>query len=197
MCDQCIKNTSHAFFDCNTPKSVWSFWSGKLAILANRQMDIVDVALQVISRSTSKDLEIFIITAWYIWFNRNQVVFESTSLLPSQIWDYAVWLAKDFKGALAPTVQQQGGQASHRSLPPLGFPKVNVDEATTPDGTTSSNGVIIWDSFGHVTTTLSKTLPAYYLHDGVEAISLENDITLAYKMNIPHVVIESDSLSIV
>ena len=45
MCDQCIESTSHALFDCDTPRSVWSFWSGRLAILENRKMDIVDMAL--------------------------------------------------------------------------------------------------------------------------------------------------------
>ena len=61
------------------------------------------MALQVISNSTSQDLETLFVTAWYIWFNRNQVVYESTSILPGQIWDSALRLAKDYKGALSPT----------------------------------------------------------------------------------------------
>ena len=44
MCDQCIENISHALFDCDTPRSIWSFWSGRPAILENRQMVIIDMA---------------------------------------------------------------------------------------------------------------------------------------------------------
>ena len=72
-----------------------------------------------------------------------------------------------------------------------------MDGATSPDGTTSSIGVIIWDSIGHITVALSKPLPAYYPPNAVEAIALENDIILAHEMNISRVVIESDSLSTV
>lgn len=155
------------------------------------------MALQVISNSTSQDLETLFVTAWYIWFNRNQVVYESTSILPGQIWDSALRLAKDYKGALSPTIQQQGSRASHWSLPPPSFHKVNVDGATGPDGTISSIGVIIHDSSRHIIAALSKPLPAHYLPDTVEAIALENGIILTHEMNIPRVIIESDSLSTV
>lgn len=47
ICDQCNENTLHALFDCDTPRSVWSLCSGKPAILENRQVGIVDVALYV------------------------------------------------------------------------------------------------------------------------------------------------------
>ena len=53
LCDQCIENTSHALLDYDTPRSIWSLWSGKPAFLENRQVDIVDVVLHVISNGSS------------------------------------------------------------------------------------------------------------------------------------------------
>ncbi|KAL0003811.1 hypothetical protein SO802_011372 [Lithocarpus litseifolius] len=196
-CDQCIENTSHAFLECDTPRSIWSLWSGRPAFLENRQADIVDVALHVICNGSSQDLETFFVTAWYIWFNRNQIVFESTSLLPSQIWDSALRLAKDFKGALSPVVQLHDCRTTHWSLPPPGFYKVQVHGASSLDCLSSSIGVIIGDSSGHVTAALSRPLPACYSPEAAEAIALEHGIILAHEMNIPHVLLESDSLSTV
>ena len=170
---------------------------GRLAFLENRQGNIVDVVFHIISNGSPRDLEVFFVTAWYIWYNRNQIVFEATSLLLGQIWDFALRLAKDFKGVLTPTVLQQGCQATHWSLPLPGFHKVQVDGAASLDCLTSSIGVIIWDSSGHITAALSKPFPAHYSPDTTEAIALENGIILAHEMNIPLVMLELDSLSTV
>ena len=72
-----------------------------------------------------------------------------------------------------------------------------MDGASCLDSSTSSSGVIIWDSSGHITATLSRPLPVYYSPDAAEAIALENGIILAHKMNIPRVLLELDSLSTV
>ena len=69
ICDQHIENTSHALLDCDMPRAVWSLWSGKPVFFENKQADIVDVALHVISNGFSQDLETFFVTTWYIWFN--------------------------------------------------------------------------------------------------------------------------------
>ena len=160
-------------------------------------MDIIDVAFQVITNGISLDLETLFVITWYILFNRNQVVYESTSHPPSQILDSNLRLAKDYKGALSPTIQQRGYRVSHCFLPQPGFHKVNVDGATSPNGTISNISVIIHDSSGHIIAVLSKPLLIHYPPDTVEAITLENDIILAHEMNIPCVIIESNSLSTV
>ena len=197
ICDQCIENTSHALLDCDTPRSVWSMWSGCLTFLENKQAEIVDVALSIINNGSSGDLEDFFITSWYLWYNCNQVVFDSTPLLPGQIWNSALRLAMDFKGALSSSTPQQGCLAANWSLPPPSFHKVQVDRASSLDGSSSSIGVIVWDSSGHITAAMSKPLPAHYSLDAAEAIALENGILLAHELNIRHVLLESDSLSTV
>ena len=71
ICDQCIENTSHALLDCDTPRFVWSMWSGCLTFLENKQAEIVDVALSIINNGSSRDLDTFFVTSWYLWYNRN------------------------------------------------------------------------------------------------------------------------------
>lgn len=74
-----LKTPCNALFSCDIPKLVWNFWASKPDILDGRQMDVIEVALQVIRNGTQKDLEMLFVTTWYIWFNRNQVVHESIS----------------------------------------------------------------------------------------------------------------------
>ena len=109
---------------------------------------------------------------------------KSPSTPPGQIWNSALRLAKDFKGALTPHNYQQGDRASFWSLPPTGFHKASVDSATCPNGSNSCIGVIIRDSFGQVTAALSKPLSAPYSPKIAEILALENGVTLAHEMNI-------------
>ena len=153
--------------------------------------------MHIIRNGTQKDLETLFVTVWYIWFNCNQVVHESLSTPPGQIWDSAMRLAKDFKGVLSPHSNWQGSRASHWSLPPPGFHKVNVDGATYPDGSSSCIGVIIRDSTGHITAALSKPQLAHYSPEIVEVLALENGVILAHEMNISRVIFELDSLATV
>ena len=44
---------------------------------------------------------------------------------------------------------------------------------------------------------MSKTLPAQFSMEEVEAIALENGVLLAQEMNLMDIIVESDSLSVV
>ena len=72
-----------------------------------------------------------------------------------------------------------------------------MDGATCPDRSSSYIGIIIRDSTGHVTTALSKPLPAHYSPEIVEALALENGVILAHEMNISWVIFELDSIATV
>lgn len=130
------------------------------------------------------------------------MVHESTSLPPSQIWDSALRVNKDYKGALSPSIQQQSTSGHCWTPPPppptpQGFHKVNVVKASSDDGKPSGIGAIIRDSNGQVIAANCNSLPAHYPANTVEAIALEKGIILAQEMNIPQVIPESDALSIV
>lgn len=72
-----------------------------------------------------------------------------------------------------------------------------MDGATSHDHRPSSIGVIIRNSEGLVIVAISKTLPAQYSVEEVEAIALENGVLLAQEMNLTDIIVESDALSIV
>ena len=63
-------------------------------------MDISDVVLDILKNGTNCDLEVFFGAAWFVWYNRNQVAYDSKCQLPSQIWRFARSFLQDYKGAL-------------------------------------------------------------------------------------------------
>ena len=67
---------------CEVAKRVWRCWLDSPFDLLNVNMDIVDIAMEVLKFGTPSDLEFFFVVAWAIWHNRNTIVHEFTSQVP-------------------------------------------------------------------------------------------------------------------
>ena len=73
--------------------------------------------------------------------------------------------------------------------PPPGFLKVNVDGASSIDGSgTSGIGVIIRDDLGGIVAALCKVLPVHYPTELTEFFALEHGVLLAQDLNISNVI---------
>ena len=97
-------------------------------------MDIFNVALDILKNGTNCDLEVFFEVAWSVWYNRNQVVFESKCQLPSQIWRFARSFIQDYIGAMFALNKNPAKENSRWTPPSPRVFKINVDEATSEDG---------------------------------------------------------------
>ena len=157
-------------------------------------MDITDLGLRILEKGTDLDMEIFFVTAWSIWYNRNQVVHEQPYLTPSQVWDYAQRLRCDYKGAITANLfRQQPPGIGWVAQPPNMF-KINVDGATVDDGRRSSVVVVICECRGIMVAARGVLLNASYDVETTEALAIEAGILLATEKKLPQVLIESDSL---
>ena len=67
----------HSIINCEVARRVWENW--EVSTMENWQglMDISNVALDILRNGTNRDLEVFFGVAWSVWYNRNQVAFES------------------------------------------------------------------------------------------------------------------------
>ena len=83
------------------------------------------------------------------------------------------------------------------SAPPPGYYKINVDDAIDESRRMSSTGVIIRDCEGRVVVARSKVLNGMFEAETTETFAVEEGILLARERGLNHVVIESDSLSVV
>lgn len=89
-------------------------------------------------------------------------------------------LVEDFKEAsswdFTPLPSPQNGWVA----PPSGYFKVNVDGASSIDGSGISGvGVIIRDEMGEVVAALCKALPLHYPAEWTEFFALEHGVLLA------------------
>ena len=81
--------------------------------------------------------------------------------------------------------------------PPVGFYKVNTDAAASDDERNSCIGVVIRICKGEILAAACKVLPACFSAKISEAFVVLEGVLLAVKMEVSHVIIEFDALSII
>ncbi|XP_030930791.1 uncharacterized protein LOC115956606 [Quercus lobata] len=156
------------------------------------------IYLEILDAGSPNDLETLFVTAWAIWFNRNQVVHESKSSPHSQIWNLARRTQEDYKNAvLFCRAQQQQAPDVGWAAPPPDVYKINVDGATAGIGCRSSVGVVIRDCRGMAVAAVSKVLNGNYGAAVTEAFAVEEGILLAREMELQRIIVESDSCEVV
>ena len=126
--------------------------------LLNVNMDIIDIAMEIFESGTSSDLEVFFGVAWAIWYNRNKIVYESSSQVPDYIWGFAKKYILEFKSASIACSQSLSRSEGKWIAPLPGVFKINVDGATYENDRNSSVGVVIRDAVGNVHAACCKYL---------------------------------------
>ena len=178
-CGSELEAISHSLIRYEVAKKVWDCWDICVVEDGQEWYDVLDIALQILDKRSTHELEMFFIIAWLIWYNRNLIVFESICRMPSHIWRFASRYLYEFK--LARVAVDKGQRAKHGgwSPPPLGVFKVNVDRATSVDGRNSSAEAIIRNSCGTVIAACCKYFQGHFSVAEAEALAVECGILLA------------------
>ena len=192
LCEKAVESSSHALIYCNKVCEVWWNWQNCPINLLAVNRCFVDLAVEILDAGSPNDLETLFVTAWAIWFNKNQVVHES------QIWNLARHTQEDYKNAvLFCRAQQQQAPDVGWAAPPPDVYKINVDGATAGIGCRSSVGVVIRDCRGMAVAAVSKVLNGNYGAAVTEAFAVEEGIRLAREMELQRIIVESDSCVVV
>ena len=127
-------------------------------MVLNANMNIVDIAIEILEYGSFSDLEFFFRAAWAIWFNRNRIVYESSSQISDHIWGFAKKFILESRSALSANSQRLSRSEGIWCVPPPGVFKINVDGATSESEKNSSVGVIIRDVAGNIIAACCKYL---------------------------------------
>ena len=69
LCGKAPKSTQHALIFCEKIWELWWHWQACPISLLVENHAFIDVAMQILEKGTSHDLELFFVTAWSIWYN--------------------------------------------------------------------------------------------------------------------------------
>ena len=85
LCNDGVESVVHAILRCNIASNVWRMWDDCPISLMGNNMDISDLAMEILHQGTQKDLEKIFEVAWRIWYNRNQVLHEANGTFETHI----------------------------------------------------------------------------------------------------------------
>ncbi|XP_060969888.1 uncharacterized protein LOC115713659 [Cannabis sativa] len=191
ICGFSVDSNSHVVFLCRGFKKVWK--ELRVTLLNNLSMDIsfkqiVLKASEILSRS---DYELFLVAAWYIWGERNQIVHgrkaNPSDVMVSQIFK----LFNEYSQCLRHNIMTKGSTylSPERWVKlPLGAYKLNVDASLDVNFNTIGIGAIVQDTTGNV-------LGWTFILAEVVALMVALDWSLTLGLHL-HVV-ESDCLPLV
>ena len=74
-CDVCgrDKTVSHILWGCKTAAAIWSATRLKLPLLPESHLHFMDIVWEIRERCPVVDWELFAITGWSLWSNRNKL----------------------------------------------------------------------------------------------------------------------------
>ncbi|XP_055961043.1 uncharacterized protein LOC130015280 [Mercurialis annua] len=200
LCPRCgLKEESalHALKDCDEVRGIWL--SSPLCLrVDNIPSTTVVEWLRLMTRSLkTEDLQLFIMSLWTIWIDRNNIVFGNNRLPPhllfSNIHSLIPGADKDSREALLDEVSA----VQTWQPPPTSAIKVNTDAAVSTERKRSVAGAVCRDSSGRVIKGGVCVLNGVVDSELAEALAVQFGMKLASEVECSELLVESDSLGVI
>lgn len=94
-----VEDTAYALILCQSIKYFWKIYLPD-AVMFNRGMLVMEMAMRVKDRGSIESLEMFFILTWSYWYQRNKWVHDKICLHPSMTIENDLSLHKCYKCCL-------------------------------------------------------------------------------------------------
>ncbi|KAL0004830.1 hypothetical protein SO802_012391 [Lithocarpus litseifolius] len=201
LCDRCHASAEtplHALWSCSELDSVWTdveLWSNRSLV---QFVDFKELLSWQIKNNGQ--LELFAVTAWTIWNQRNRVRLNQPADALHQLAHLSKAWLEDYQGRQVTTATpvQQGLQSvTHWKPPPSDFYKINFDGAVFPNEKKTGVGVVIRDHRGWVIASCSKLIHQQLDCSEIEAFAAGWALSFALDVGVNRAVLEGDSWSVI
>ncbi|KAK9992096.1 hypothetical protein SO802_027081 [Lithocarpus litseifolius] len=193
-CDRCTaapENILHAIWSCSDLDVVWESvdWHFQSRVQVH---DVRELFTWILDNG--KRAELFSVTAWCVWQQRNKIRTHQEHHTSQQLpCVAAAWLAEFNAAQPRPPPRSADTNQCHWK-PPLqnGF-KVNYDGAICQKNNCSGVGVVIRNNEGLVVASIAQNFSQAYKLVEIEAMAATRAIEFAGEIGVDGIVVEGDS----
>ena len=147
--------------------------------------------------------ELFAMTTWSIWTQRNQVqlnqVASAIHHIPQLSKDKHVEFLACQSTSTASSIERHARSIGRNfwEVPPANMVKINLDWATFSDENKSGINVVIRDCSGLVIASCSEIVQQAYNSSEIEALAAATALSFAIDIGINKAILEGDSLVVI
>ncbi|KAK4274665.1 hypothetical protein QN277_017856 [Acacia crassicarpa] len=203
ICTDAVETVEHLFFHCPWTRCVWfgSSLGVKLDVVSILNFNAWWIQISGMSSLDQHNLSLICWILWFIWKQRNNLVFDHKDPNPIDVIQCArknnfdFWVNCDKKNINPEVRGADPAKPVVWSPPTAGTLKYNCDGAFSPNGTDAAIGVICRDQLGGFKwgfVAKVKSISAFM----TEALALKRALMLAVDLGHDMVIFETDCLSL-
>ena len=202
ICDRCraeVEDPFHALWTCTKLDTVWAeqaLWEFRNSVSV---ADFKDLVSWIIAEG--KQLDLFAVTAWSVWNQRNKARVQASIIDLHQIVAATRISLDEFhmtRQGLKFQWQRVIRLAQNQWFPPpTDVVKINFDGATCPKKKKAGVGVVIHDVNGLVLASCAKIKHQPYKAVEIESLAAATALSLATDLGFRWVLLEGDSMEMI
>ena len=159
-CDVCGRDkiVSHILWGCKIAAAIWSATRLKLPLLPESHLHFMDIAWEIRERCSVVDWELFAITGWSLWSNRNKLRHEGKEKTVAELVRFVADYAKEMRQPqqVHPHPSNLGTLSWTPPPPSIGWYKINTDGAVFGNIGCCDVGVVIGNDRDELMGSMSK-----------------------------------------
>ena len=191
------ETSGHVLWGCKLAREVWGNKRLKLPSLETTPRDFIDIMWQIKLKKPELDWELFAITTWSLWSNRNSVCHGGKSKAVALIAREVTACTKEVRQTNEVQSRPSPSIGQTWTPPRRGCYKINVDGAVFKEMGCCGVGMVIRNEEGQIMGAMSKRLDLPLKALETEAEAVEESIILARDLSLRNISVESDAQVVV
>ncbi|KAK9998230.1 hypothetical protein SO802_017833 [Lithocarpus litseifolius] len=197
-CTRFPESTIHALWDCGVAMDVWAGSSLKLQKCVHGQADMLELMEYLLSKLSVQEMELFLVQAWLIWNQRNNLLHGGMIQDPNTLCRRAVVYLEEYRNSQG-HLRIDGVGRSVGDVwkpPPNSVFKLNFDAAVFGEAKRTGFGAVIRNDMGAVMAAMSAGGPPVSSSDEAELLACRKAVEFSTDAGFSELVIEGDNSNV-
>ncbi|XP_050222609.1 uncharacterized protein LOC126672695 [Mercurialis annua] len=158
---------------------------------------LVDWVNSMLTTLKADELQLFVLSLWSIWNDRNNIVFGNRRLAPDMLFSNILSMHSGGSSGHQVVISEVRSQNQTWNPPPPHAVKLNTDAAVSIDKKMSVAGAVCRNSEGVVLKSGVCVMQGIYDVELAEAMAVEFGVKMAAYILCEELIVESDSLNVI